>query len=69
VTQSEEALRRVEQRSIVLQLERLMSYPMVAEQVERGMLFLHGWHYIIEDGKVLVLDVRSGAFIAPQDRT
>ena len=62
VRESEAALRRTEQRSIVLQLERLMDYPMVREHVERGTLFLHGWHYIIEDGEVLVLDVRTGRF-------
>ena len=64
VSVSEEALRRTEQRSIVLQLERLMGYPMVAQGVEAGRLFLHGWHYLIEDGRVLVLDVASGAFVA-----
>ncbi len=32
-------------------------------RVERGELFLHGWHYIIEEGKVLVLDVASGSFV------
>jgi carbonic anhydrase len=55
-------LRRVEQRSIVLQLERLMSYPMVARRVEAGQLFLHGWYYVIEEGQVLVLDAQSGRF-------
>jgi carbonic anhydrase len=62
---SEDTLRRTEQRSIVLQLERLLTFPMVRERVERGELFLHGWHYIIEDGAVLALDVTSGAFVAP----
>ena len=57
-----ESLRRVEQRSIVLQLERLMSYPMVARRVREGQLFLHGWYYVIEDGQVLVLDAESGRF-------
>ncbi len=57
VTVTEEALRRTEQRSIVLQLERLLGYPMVARGVERGTLFLHGWHYVIEDGRILVFDV------------
>jgi carbonic anhydrase len=59
----EEALRRTEQRAIVLQLERLMDYPMVREQVEAGMLTLHGWHYVLEDGEVHVFDVRSGGFV------
>ena len=62
--ESEEALRRTEQRAVVLQLERLMGYPMVRERVETGQLTLHGWHYVIEDGEVHVFDVRSGTFVA-----
>lgn len=67
VQSSPEALRRVEQRSIVLQLERLLSYPMVARRVEQGKLFLHGWYYVIEDGRVLVLDARRGVFRPLED--
>jgi carbonic anhydrase len=63
VTVTEEALRRTEQRSIVLQLERLIGYPAVAGAVARGELFLHGWHYVIEDGRILVFDVESGMFV------
>ena len=59
---SPEALRRVEQRSIVIQLERLMSYPMVERRVREGQLFLHGWYYVIEEGRVLVLDAEHGRF-------
>jgi len=62
VCECPEALRRVEQRSIVIQLERLMSYPMVAARVREGDLFLHGWYYVIEDGQVLVLDAETGCF-------
>jgi len=58
-----EALRRTEQRSVVLQLERLMGYPMVRRRVEAGELTLHGWHCVIEDGEVHVFDVRSGCFV------
>jgi len=58
-----EALRRTEQRAIVLQLERLMDYPMVRERVEAQRLTLHGWHYVIEDGEVHVFDVRRGGFV------
>jgi carbonic anhydrase len=36
VLESEAALRRVEQRSVVLQLERLMTFPMVRTRVESG---------------------------------
>ena len=60
---SPEALRRTEQRSIVLQLERLMGYPMVREQVDAQKMTLHGWHYVIEDGEIHVFDVKQGAFV------
>ncbi len=60
---SEEALRRTEQRAVVLQLERLMGYPMVRRRVESGDLFLHGWHYVIEEGEVHVFDVERGCFV------
>jgi carbonic anhydrase len=51
-------------RSVVLQVERLLTYPMVRERMERGDLFLHGWHYIIEEGTVLALDLDTGEFTA-----
>ena len=59
-----EALRRTEQRAVVLQLERLMEYPMVRRRVEDGSLALHGWHYVIEEGEVHVFDVATGGFVA-----
>jgi len=58
-----DVLRRTEQRAVVLQLERLMDYPMVRKRVEDGTLSLHGWHYVIEDGEIHVFDVRHGGFI------
>ena len=59
-----DALRRTEQRAVVLQLERLMNYPMVRARVEAGTITLHGWHYVIEEGEVHVFDVRTGGFVA-----
>jgi carbonic anhydrase len=59
---TEENLRRTEMRSIVLQLERLMSFPMVRDRVERGEVCLHGWYYVIEEGQVLGLDLGTGEF-------
>ena len=58
-----EALRRTEQRAVVLQLERLMDYPFVRRSVEAGQLSLHGWHYVIEEGEVHVFDAEQGAFV------
>ena len=57
-------LRRTEQRAVVLQLERLMDYPMVRRRVVEGQISLHGWHYVIEEGEVHVFDVESGRFVA-----
>ena len=58
-----EALLRIEQRAVVLQLERLMAYPMVRRCVEAGTLSLHGWHYVIEDGEIHVFDALTGDFV------
>lgn len=63
VQTSPEALYRTEQRSVVLQLERLLQYPMVRRAVEAGHLHLHGWHYVIEQGQVHVFDAQQGAFV------
>lgn len=63
VRPSPEALRRTEQRAVVLQLERLMAYPMVRRRVEAGQLALHGWHYVIEDGEIHVFDAQQGDFL------
>jgi carbonic anhydrase len=63
VQPSPEAMRRTEQRSVVLQLERLMDYPMVRREVEGGRLTLHGWHYVIEAGEIHIFDVRQGNFV------
>jgi carbonic anhydrase len=63
VQPSPEALRRTEERAVVLQLERLMDYPMVRRRVEQGELTVHGWHYVIEEGEVHVFDLQRGGFI------
>ncbi len=64
VQSSPEALLRTEQRSVVLQLERLMDYPMVRREVEAGRLTLHGWHYVIEDGEIHVFDAQQAGFVS-----
>jgi len=63
VQSSPEAQYRTEQRAVVLQLERLMDYPMVRRRVESGHLTLHGWHYVIEDGEIHVFDAQRGDFV------
>lgn len=63
VQSSPEARYRSEQRAVVLQLERLMDYPMVRRRVESGYLTLHGWHYVIEQGEIHVFDAQRGDFV------
>lgn len=60
----EDLLRQTEQRVIALQIERLMTFPVVRERVERGNVSLHGWYYVIEEGRVLFLDIDEGVFKA-----
>lgn len=59
-----DTLFRTEQRSVALQLSRLFTYPFVKERVDAGSLALHGWHYVIEDGEVLALDIDREAFVS-----
>jgi carbonic anhydrase len=63
VVPSPEAMARTEQRAVVLQLERLVSYPMVRRAMEAGRLSLHGWYYVIEEGEVYVFDAQHGGFV------
>ena len=58
----DDLLRRTEQRSIALQIERLLTFPIVRERVDRGEVSLHGWYYVIEEGRVDILDIESGTF-------
>jgi carbonic anhydrase len=55
-------LEETERRSIALQLEHLRSFPLVRERLERGLLAIHGWHYVIETGEVFRLDEATGSF-------
>jgi carbonic anhydrase len=58
-----EAIRHTEQRSVVLQLERLMGHPMVRSAVEAEMLNLHGWHFVIEEGEICIFDAQKDGFV------
>src|SRR5437868_2828718 len=57
-------LRRTEERSIVVQVERLLSFPTVAKRIDKGDVAVHGWHYDIGAGLVRMLDVQTGRFTA-----
>ncbi len=54
----------MERAAVRLSLDRLMSFPFVAERVQRGSLDLHGARFGIAEGKLEVLDPASGNFEA-----
>lgn len=58
----EEDLRRTERRSVALQVDRLAGYPPVRDRMDDGELTVHGWHYLIGEGRVDVLDRERGGF-------
>lgn len=58
----EEILRYTEKVSLIFQIENLLTYPAVKRRVEKGELFLHGWHYDIKNGTIEYYDDESYQF-------
>jgi carbonic anhydrase len=57
-----EELQRLELAVVELSLANLMTFPCIRILVERGRLGLHGSHYGIADGRLLVRDPATAAF-------
>jgi carbonic anhydrase len=53
----------MEREAVRLSLERLMTFPFVADRVGGGTLSLYGARFGIADGQLEVLDPQSGMFI------
>ena len=66
IEDEQEKLRTTERLSIIVQLERLLTFPMVRERVEAGAVTLHGWYFDVASGEVLVLDFATGNFARPE---
>ena len=60
----ETMLRYTERISVVYQLDNLLTYPAVKRKVEEGTLYLHGWHYDIENGHIDYYDDENYEFKA-----
>jgi len=58
----ERMLRYTEKISVVYQLDNLLTYPGVKRRVAEGTLFLHGWHYHMEDGDIKYYDDENYEF-------
>ena len=54
--------RYTEKISVVFQLDNLLTYPGVKKRVDEGSLFLHGWHYNIENGEIVYYDDENFEF-------
>lgn len=60
----EEQAKACEQRSILVSLDNLMTFPWVKERVEKGTLKLYGWYFDIERGQLLSYNPAARAFEA-----
>ncbi|AWN75269.1 carbonic anhydrase [Legionella anisa] len=49
--------------NILLQIEHLKSYPLIAEKLARKELNIHGWFYELETGEVLIYEPQYKKFI------
>jgi carbonic anhydrase len=58
----------LEEECVKLSLERLMTFPFVAEQVKAGKLALHGARFGIANGRLDLLDQKRGVFMPVSDR-
>lgn len=57
------ALHDLEQEAVLISLENLMTFPFVADAVERGDLTLHGLWKDITNGSLLNYDTRANGFV------
>ncbi|MEO5344809.1 MAG: carbonic anhydrase [Magnetococcus sp. YQC-9] len=53
---------KIEQATIALSIQNLMSYPWIAERVRRERLELHGWWADLENGELWGLEQTNGSF-------
>lgn len=61
-TNSEIRHRACEQKSILVSLHNLMTFPWIRERVEQGKLALHGWYFDIEHGELLGYNAATSQF-------
>ena len=60
-------LRLTEKLSVVKQIENLLTYPNVKKRFEAGDLYIHGWYYDMETGKIEYYDADNYEFAPLND--
>lgn len=55
-----------EQAAILQSLENLLTFPWIAQRVNKGTLSLHGWYFDISQGELLGYDANRQMFISLQ---
>jgi carbonic anhydrase len=58
----EEYRTRLEQASVLVSLDNLMTFPLLRRRAERGELTLHGAYFGVATGELSVLDRTRGEF-------
>ncbi|WED42689.1 carbonic anhydrase [Legionella cardiaca] len=61
--ETEPTLENVIKQNILVQLDHLKTYPLVAERLASGKLTLHGWFYNIKSGEIFIYQERLKEFV------
>ncbi len=64
ITDPEVKLSIATQKNILLQIEHLKTYPVIAKKLANNELTIHGWLYEFESGKMFIYESRSKKFIS-----
>jgi carbonic anhydrase len=58
-------LARLEQASVAVTLDNLLTFPRLSKLIERGHVTVHGAYFAVATGELSVLDRQSGCFVPP----
>lgn len=62
---TDQCARACEKEAIAVSLDNLMTFPWIRDPVDSGKLFLHGWYFDLESGRISILDPISRTFSEP----
>jgi len=63
----DELLRLTEKLSIVKQIENILTYPIVKKKFELEELYIHGWYYDMETGRIDYYNAETYEFLPLKD--